>query len=343
MTYQALVPRVAAAYGINYLSISPPQKGYRNESYKLELSSSKEINLIFHKTESGVLERIESADRASSTVQEWGLGFPVRTRYDKRILKVSDGKKEVYAGLYTYLPGKTIPWEAFTKNHIKLLGWAMSDMHSAWQASDYVVPFRMADELRTHLRSMERYFDSPGVKKALKEKLNISLAANLAIYRRLIDRVDAATASTEHILHMDLVRGNVLFGEGDVSPWSIGDTTISGVIDFEKAAMGHPVYDIARTFAFLLVDCANKDERSIFKYFIKSGYNKRGKSSFLPEIRIGDMPAYKVLEALTLIFLLYDFYKFLRHTPYESLEANHHFVRTRDILVRYGVIRLYKD
>ncbi len=55
------------------------------------------------------------------------------------------------------------------------------------------------------------------------------------------------------------------------------------------------------------------------------------------------MSADKVLKALIGFFLLHDFHKFLKHTPYESLEQNHHFVRTRDILIDYGMLRLDKD
>src|SRR5690606_18049004 len=129
-----LVPKVTAAYGLDVVSIGPSQKGYRNESYRLALVSGEEVNLIFHKSEQDALGRIKSADIASRSLAE--VSLPVRTRYDKRILKLSDGRRNVYAGLYTYLPGSTIPWEAYTMDHIKLLGWIMSDMHAVWRSSE---------------------------------------------------------------------------------------------------------------------------------------------------------------------------------------------------------------
>lgn len=337
MTYQALIPKVAAALRLNYVAADPRQKGYRNESYKLTLDSGAYVNLIFHKNEREALQRIKSADMASAILSNAFL--PVRTRFDKRTLRVSDGKNQVYAGVYTYLPGKTIPWEAYTKDHIKLLGWAMSDMHNMWSIGEADSGIYLTDELRGLLERMDRYFSSAGVSHALENKLKLSVKANLLTYKSLFDWLDRTPESGAHILHMDLVRGNVLFDSNNGSPWSLGDVSLTGIIDFEKAAVGHPVFDIARTLAFLLVDCTGKDRRTIYKYFLESGYNKRGSSSFKRSDDIGGLPAAKVLDMLVGFFLLHDFYKFLRHTPYESLPGNHHFLRTRDILVSYNMVR----
>jgi hypothetical protein len=123
-------------------------------------------------------------------------------------------------------------------------------------------------------------------------------------------------------LHMDFVRSNVLFN---------AHATIAGIIDFEKTGKGHPMLDIARTLAFLLVDCKYKEPGKVYKYFVHSGYRKRGKNN----ININP----RLLHELTNIFLLHDFYKFLRHNPYESLGRNEHFVRTRDILIARALLR----
>ncbi len=72
------------------------------------------------------------------------------------------------------------------------------------------------------------------------------------------------------LLHMDFVRGNILYSQNH-------ELRISGILDFEKAAYGSPLFDIARTYAFLLVDCKYKSEKEIGKYFLRSGYIKRGK------------------------------------------------------------------
>jgi hypothetical protein len=93
--------------------------------------------------------------------------------------------------------------------------------------------------------------------------------------------------------------------------------------------MGSPLIDLARTYAFLLVDCP-KPEAKITKYFLNSGYIKYGESQLplLPNIFYN----------LTNFFLIFDFYKFLSHNPYESLEQNYHFCRTRDILLTRNIL-----
>ncbi len=113
---------------------------------------------------------------------------------------------------------------------------------------------------------------------------------------------------------------------------------MTGILDFEKTAYGHPVFDVARTLAFLLVDCEYKGEAKIRKYFLQSGYNKRGTVNFRnPIIKHGNRTT-NLLESLIDLFLLYDFYKFLRHNPYEFLEQNHHYKRTRDILLTRNML-----
>jgi len=84
-----------------------------------------------------------------------------------------------------------------------------------------------------------------------------------------------------------------------------------------------PAFDISRTLAFLLVDCKYKLSAEVRKYFLRSGYEKRGQ---------GELPDSRLVQALTGLFLLYDLYKFLRHNPYESLHQNQHYIRTVDEL-----------
>ncbi len=106
--------------------------------------------------------------------------------------------------------------------------------------------------------------------------------------------------------------------------------TITGILDFEKTALGPKLLDIARTLAFLLVDCRFKQPEQVIKYFINSGYVKRG----------GQQLAYPgLIQPLVQYFLYYDFYKFLCHNPYQSLPRNQHFVRTKQFLLQFGLVR----
>ncbi|MBX6334367.1 phosphotransferase, partial [Candidatus Saccharibacteria bacterium] len=225
---------------------------------------------------------------------------------------------EKYAALYEYLPGKTIPWEAYTMDHIKQLGKAMSDMHALFAKLPQGDLPPVIDECRELLGRMERYFTDGGVRDAMARKLGLVLH-NAARLKPVLAETSSLPCQP---LHMDFVRSNILFDEQEKAK-------ITGILDFEKAAWGPPIFDIARTLAFLIVDCKYKEERKVRKYFLHSGYNKRGMANFTPT---------PLLEDLLNFFLLHDFYKFLRHNPYESLEQNEHFTRTRDFLLNRNIL-----
>ena len=201
-------------------------------------------------------------------------------------------------------------------DHIKQLGAALSDMHYALKGLPQKdLPF-VIDECRALLKRMEKYFDNEGVHDALAGKLGLAILDTT----RLRPALTASIELPAQALHMDFVRGNILFDSGP---------TVTGILDFEKTAWGPVVFDIARTLAFLIVDCKYKTEAKVRKYFLHSGYNKRGQAKF---------ESTALLEDLLNFFLLHDFYKFLRHNPYESLEQNEHFVRTRDFLLKRNII-----
>jgi Ser/Thr protein kinase RdoA (MazF antagonist) len=336
--YRLVVPAILEKYGVAYRSIAMAQKGYRNESYPIELESGETVNLLFYKRELGILERIQRADQVSEYVADL---LPVRTRYDKRLLRIETPRGEVYVQLYRYLSGRTIAWEAYTKKHVKLLGWAMSDLHDClaplrveWSTKQTIVA-----ELGQIIDRMQRYLSDSAVQGAFQTKLGLEIdIMQLVAMQKLVAFCDQLPG--QQVLHMDMVRGNVLFAqskEDDI--WRMDNIALTGIIDFEKTAYGHPLFDIARTIAFLLVDCEGKSPEKIYEYFLYSGYNKRGNTSLdVRTVFLGQSYA-TLLEGLVRLFLLYDFYKFLRYTPYESLEENHHYVRTRNILLDYAMIR----
>jgi Ser/Thr protein kinase RdoA (MazF antagonist) len=47
----------------------------------------------------------------------------------------------------------------------------------------------------------------------------------------------------------------------------LNNLAITGIIDFEKTAAGPRIFDIARTLAFLLVDCKAKTPAQVTNYF----------------------------------------------------------------------------
>lgn len=316
-------------YGLPYDDVLEVQKGYRNESYPVRLKDGSYINLIFYKPDADILTRITNADFVSNILSQRNL--PVRRRVNQKLIKLGSVSQTTYAGIYNYLPGKTIPWEAYTMEHIKSLGHMLSNIHAG--IKDVERPEGMnqaADELNSVLSRMSTYYNDESVQKALRQKLGVSIElGSIKQLQKII--LHFRETSHDQILHMDFVRGNVLFSEHKKSK-------ISGVIDFEKTSYGHPLFDIARTLAFLLVDCKYKDEDKIHKYFLYSGYNKRGQST-LPRISVKyEEETHNLLWVLTRAYLLYDFYKFLKHNPYDFLEGNEHFTRTRNILVKNNMI-----
>jgi Ser/Thr protein kinase RdoA (MazF antagonist) len=317
---QILPDRLLSLYGLNQAKLLDTETGYRNRVYSLTNAGDR-LALIVYKSEPDILQKINNAHYTARHLDDRGL--PVRAQADPRIALLK-GKKLTYAALYEYLPGTTIPWEAYTMAHIKQLGAAMSDMHAALKELDRGGLSSVTDEYKAICEHMRKYFQQDGVKTALERKLHLSAPLNFQKYDKLLDAL--AKVKDQQALHMDFVRSNILFSEDK-------EATITGILDFEKTAWGHPVFDIARTLAFLIVDCKYKDEAKVRKYFLHSGYNKRGQANF---------NSWKLLEPLVDLFLLYDFYKFLRHNPYEYLEQNEHFVRTSNFLLNRNVLSTAK-
>jgi Ser/Thr protein kinase RdoA (MazF antagonist) len=324
---ESLVARVLNLYGLGYLWILPSEKGYRNKIYPIELQDRKIIQLTFFKNEPGILDRVQRADEVSEYVSSYGL--PARVRFDKKTIQLSNQNRRVYAGLYTYLPGNTIAWEAYTKTHIKLLGQTMSDMHAILARQEFANQTNVIDESKSLLARIDKYLSSDDVKMALLKKLDITINVDFLKYHKLLD--GCAELPGQQQLHMDFVRGNILFAPASSTDiCQLDNLAITGILDFEKTAVGLPIFDVARTLAFLLVDCKNKTPDKVWKYFLHSGYRKRGAT----KLTYNNL----LLRQLVEFFLLHDIYKFLRHNPYESLNENEHFIRTKYIMSEYGMI-----
>ena len=327
---EALVRRILVQYGFSDAVLLGHGKGYRNHSYPARLTDGSVVNVMLYKRESGMRERIIRANTVANF--KYAHSLPARHTHDERIVQLLSARGETYAALYDYLPGETIPWEAYTQKHIKALGKCLSDLHAVLRECDIATLPTVEDEYRVIVNRMRQYFAQTGVRSALRQKLQLSIAQDiftkfdylLSVCEELADR---------QTLHMDFVRSNILFTETAAGP------EISGILDFEKTALGSPLFDIARTLAFLLVDCKYKPPDKIRKYFLFSGYQKRGTANFRnPAVNLPDGHS-NLLEELVQLFLVYDFYKFLKHNPYESLNHNEHFVRTRDILLARALIR----
>jgi len=319
-----IIRRILNEYELEAHELLPAQKGYRNESRPIVLHSGQTVNLMLYKSEPGMLDRIRRANSVSDFLSL--QGFPTRRTLSKNIIRLKSGTLTRYGAIYNYLPGQTIPWEAYSKLYIKLLGATMSNMHATLKAYKATLP-SVADEYLQITERMGRYFRDPHVQQAMQRKLALNVnRATIGEFNTLL--AACKKLPNQQALHMDFVRGNILFDTAGVS----------GILDFEKVSHGHPLFDIARTLAFLLVDCKYTPDAKVRKYFLYSGYNKRGTSAFRNILLTAGTTKINLLEQLLDLFLFYDFYKFLRHNPYEFLEQNNHFVRTRDLLVERQVI-----
>lgn len=327
-----LALRILSAYGLGPATIGDVQTGYRNRSYPVLRNGRIIANLILYKSEAGMRERITRADAVSNHLAD--QGWPARRTLDPRIVAIrAPGRQIRYAALYTYLPGAPIPWEAYTRQHLALLGTTLSNMHADMRTArgPSALPDVTAEYL-TALRRMRSYYARPDVRSAIAQKLGLVPPNNAALNFTSDVLTICSQVPRRQPLHMDFVRSNILFQTVG------GEPAISGILDFEKVGMGHPVLDIARTLAFLEVDTVHKTRRDVHKYFLVSGYNKRGRASYANLIIRTGHRRVRMLDELITIFQLHDFYKFLRHNPYEDLHANAHFLRTRAILLNRGVL-----
>ncbi|MFZ2494516.1 MAG: phosphotransferase [Candidatus Saccharimonadales bacterium] len=314
---------IVSAYGYRLHTIEDVASGYRNTCYMVVTTDDKHLNFILYKKEPQSQQLVRRVNQVGYHLQLHGL--PVRSPVDDRILALTTHNSRRFGALYATLPGKTIAWEMYTMKHIKLLGHAMALIHDV-----DIPPIKLPSiEVQCVLLidEMKRYFSLPGVQAAMRQKLSLYL--DVVVFDELKSIIKQVRGK-QSLLHMDLVRGNVLFDTaGGQHVLQIGTTALSGILDLEKASSGPVEFDIARTLGFLYVDC-NKPIEKIIKYFIFSGYVKRG-NRVVPQI---DM-----IDHLVGMYLIYDLYKFLRDNPYESLVDNHHFRRTRDILMRRQMIQ----
>ncbi|GAC1386833.1 MAG: hypothetical protein NVS1B7_7000 [Candidatus Saccharimonadales bacterium] len=285
--------------------------------------------IIIYKAEAAIEQRIRRTNQLGLLLHDGKI--PIRYPLDPRIITFKTQNGVRCAGLYNYLEGATIPWESYTMNHLKLLGWSMSDLHVEMNSIQLDFPSTINEYLHL-INEWTDYFKQAGVQKALVSKLKLQLTDKHKMMSNMLRQCNQLPCQ---LLHMDFVRGNVLFDtSNDNYQYRLSNYSVSGVIDFEKASCGPVVMDVARTLAFLLVDCKYKSESAIRRYFIDSGYNKRGHS----RVEID-----KTMESMIELFLLHDFYKFLQHNPYESLAKNEHYARTKLLLIKRGLLTPVDD
>ncbi len=344
------VEKILKAFKINSktVKIYSQEKGYRNTVIPVELQSGEKLAVIIFKQEPEILDRIKRSNAVTLFLAEngWPVRRPLTNNNEQSILKLSLKDQSCYCCVYNYLPGSTINWESYTQKHIKLLGQVLGYLHQDLENFESQEGFFENQEvlmLEDILSEMSIYFSKKTTLKALTAKLKLNPNKEaLKYFKQLLKNLKKI--EPQQALHMDFVRSNLLFKTKKIDQINnlrfafdpakqkkSRTLTISGILDFEKTAQGPKIVDLSRSLAFLLVDCKYKTEKQVRKYFLYSGYQKRGKQNI--EHR-------ELINPLVKFFLFYDFYKFLKHNPYEFLEQNEHFVRTRDYLVDQRMLEL---
>lgn len=313
-----LLNNLSNTYGLEFIQIlNHSEKGYRNKNLILK-TTDKSYNLVIYKREKGILTTIKSTNQFYKYLNSNNIPTRkvIRTKSKKDIIVLKSNNINYYASLYSFIEGSTLPWEGWNKSHLKTIGCILALIHSFKIPEDLNYLSNVVDIEIEHLNRMQTYFSNEDVSKALSIKLKLIVNKD---YLESFYSTFTILRSQKNIslLHMDLVRGNVI--------WN--NKNLAGIIDGEKVCKGLPIFEIARTFSFLLVDCKYKTAKEVFKYFLVKGYLKET-SLFNGEL----------LQTLVDFYLIYDFYKFLKHSPYESLEKNEHFLRTRFILLKRKIL-----
>ena len=346
-----LIHKILTEFGLaqQISKIASAQSGYRNTVIPMILKNGQNLSLIFYKREPGIVKKIQRANYVSSELakKDWPTRRAITNQNGQSVIQLAVNHKIQYCCIYNYLPGHTISWSDYSQKHLKLLGQVLGYLHHDLATIKPFVKnskFLETMVLRENLIEMNNYFCSKNIQVALKKKLNITLSSrrwqqweNLLIALEKIRPIQ--------FLHLDFVRGNILFEKlpshsslqtpmvnklnFDLDQTSKSTPSITGILDWEKTALGAPVIDVARTLAFLIIDCRYKPENKVKKYFLNSGYEKRGQQTL----------RYKqLLDPLIEFFLCYDFYKFLKHNPYEFLPQNEHFIRTATWLKQHQLL-----
>lgn len=334
-------------YGLDLANwkINQTESGYRNTvisiSPKNNQVGKQKLALIIYKDDTDILKKIKVANFVSNQLAE--LGWPTRQTIGEEtpaVLKIKSNGQTRYCCLYNYLPGDTISWESYSQKHIKLLGQVLGFLHKDLVKIGANSSFLVDDVvliLEEKIEEMYKYFSNDGVIKALEQKLKLKISFDCR--RKFLPLIgQLQKIGSQQLLHMDFVRGNLLFCEQkncqfvqdsrlifkDDNKNCHHQLVISGILDFEKVAYGPREVELARTLAFLLVDCKYKPANKVIKYFLHSGYIKRGKQQNLQ---------LDIVYSLAHYYLFQDFYHFLLHNPYEALAQNEHFRRTLKLLL----------
>lgn len=336
----------------NRIEISEFAQGFMNRVLKItffnnEIELSSFVGIFYNSNRYNSLESREfliALDKIAELLREKGIPSRVAIKSDKeeRVINlygVEFHDKKRYFSLFELLSGKTLPWEAYTRRHLRSLGMMQGKIHSAFldiYEELNVVEIGLIPTWSQYIKSdsgrLQNYLEKNN--ETILNKLDIELS--IQKIQNSINNVSSFSCPyndpeyKSQLIHGDFVRGNILFS--DIKSDLI--YMITGVMDFEKLMLANSEIDIARTLAFLIVDCKFKTVEDIIKYYLNEGYNTLGTVDNRQKKIL-----FSKLENYMIYFWLRDFWKYLESNPYEDLLNNEHFMRTIKLLAERELIK----
>ncbi len=141
-----------------------------------------------------------------------------------------------WSAVYRGVPGRSQMWSAYSPTQIKNAVKYLELIHLAGRDFPERAELCRADQLWRSLN-----LETLGVERS-------GYRVNTEKLRRIIERLNTGSEKNEFetVLHGDYGRANIIFS----------DQRIAGVVDFDRAVVGHPVVDLGRFTSYLLLDTA---------------------------------------------------------------------------------------
>ncbi len=139
-----------------------------------------------------------------------------------------------WMAVYRGVAGQSIPWSDYSKRQIISATKYLAEIHEAGRS------FAGRNSLVPLGARLDRWPEKAAAAEWPGYKVN--QAALTQIKTRLTALSHDQAAST--VLHGDFGRANIIFQE----------ESVSGVVDFDRAVFGHPLFDLGRFTSYLLLD-----------------------------------------------------------------------------------------
>lgn len=218
--------RVGERFGLEVAAVDPVPHGSVNSNFALRLSSGERAFLRL--CEESDFEAVTAQNRLLSRLVHEGVPTPSpRLRVDGAGTVATHAGKPV--AVFDWCEGSWICQQRVTEAHLERVGEVLGIIHRVGEG------YEGAPQNRFSFGALRERLDGL-TPEALSEELRGHVATLAAAVEALAPRIAELAAST--VVHGDVFRDNVLWTD---------DGTLSAVLDFESASMGHPAFDLMVT------------------------------------------------------------------------------------------------